>query len=278
MKRLSLQEIQSVELNLLKELKRICEKHDLYYTLCGGTLLGAVRHQGFIPWDNDIDVLMPRPDFEKLRELIEGGKICDLPDYMEFTGWNLEHYGPFPFLKLTDFRTMVDDQFSNIDKHIWIDIFPTDGCPDNMAELKKLYGKILRWRNILTLKCAKAGRGKNALKIITKPFVKIILLPFTTKGICRKLDCFARRYNYINANKIGCLAWGYGPQECIDKKKYTEPIQVEFEKIAFNAPGNYIEYLTNLYGDYMTLPPVGERKTRHEINAFLKGEQIINKE
>ena len=128
MKRLNLDEIKDIELSLLIEFDKLCKKNGLYYTLCGGTLLGAVRHRGFIPWDDDIDILMPRPDYDRLLNNLYIDRRT-LPTHMEFVSWK-EGSSNFLFIKLMDNRTKVVVDYLNPalgGKHIWIDIFPIGG-------------------------------------------------------------------------------------------------------------------------------------------------------
>lgn len=141
-KKLSSEEIKQIELNLLLKLDEICKKYKLRYYLCGGTLLGAVRHKGFIPWDDDIDVLMPREDFEKLLRLEKaetryGGKDCFLK-----SGNSI-----YPFIKLINTNTVLKEKYlsEEFTTGIWIDIFPLDGMPDD----EKLSQRNLRKLNFI---------------------------------------------------------------------------------------------------------------------------------
>ncbi len=270
MKKLSHKEIQEAELNILKEFDKFCKKNDLYYTLSGGTLLGAIRHKGFIPWDDDIDVMMPRPDFERLLS----GKDLDtseLPEYMHFASWKDKSL-PFPFIKLLDSRTKVDVDFYNEKlnvNEIWIDVFPIDANPDDEKELKKIYRKSLRLRKILNIKLAKSGEGKNLIKRLLKPILILLFKVINIYSLCDKIDRLSKKYDFDKCSKVGGIVWGYGPQERIDKEKFLTKEDVQFEDATFSAPSNYHEYLTGLYKDYMQLPPEDKRVV-HGLDAYMK--------
>lgn len=269
MKKLSVDEIKQVELQLLLDFDHLCKKNNLYYTLCGGTLLGAIRHKGFIPWDDDIDVLMPRPDFDRLINNDHIDYSC-IPDYAKVVHWK-DGSMNYPFMKLVDTRTRMDAKYFNAEmniNNIWIDIFPIDGNPDNPKELRRVYRKSLFLRKLLTLQLAQKGEGKSRFKRIVKPvFIRICSL-IPTHFLCEKIDNLGRKYDFNSVKNIGGIVWGYGPQERIRKSGYMKPVKVEFEGYTFNAPSNYDEYLTNLYHDYMQLPPEDKRVT-HDIVAYM---------
>ena len=264
---LSLRELQLAELDLLKVFRQICEENGLYYTLAGGTLLGAVRHKGFIPWDDDIDVMMPRPDFERLLDK-KTVDLSFLPDYVRLESW--KDGGNMPFIKMRDKRTRMDYRYSHSDKEIWIDIFPADGCPDDDSELAKLFRRVIRRRKLLLLRIAKPGDGKTFLKKILKPFAIAALAPYPIQKFCEDYDRLVQTYDFEECSQIGGVCWGYGPGERIDKERYLTPVELEFEGEMFKCPSNYDQYLEGLYGDYMVLPPPEKRTTRHDMKVYFK--------
>lgn len=274
MRKLELDEIKEIELNLLTEFDKLCKVNHLYYTLCGGTLLGAVRHRGFIPWDDDIDVLMPRPDYERLLNH-QSINMDELPDYVQLCSWK-DGTLSFPFIKLVDNRTEVDVDYFDSElgaNKIWIDIFPIDGNPEDEQELRKIYGKSIRLRKLLSIKLAKSGEGKTRLKRLLKPMIIKVLSVISIESLCAKIDKLARSYDYGSSKYIGGILWGYGPQERISKEAFETPVKLEFEGKYFNAPSNYDEYLTGLYKDYMQLPPEDKRIV-HGLHARISEDGV----
>lgn len=261
--------IKAIEKDLLAVFDKICSDNDLYYTLCGGTLLGCIRHKGFIPWDDDIDVLMPRPDYDRL--LHGEVDLGSLPDHVKVVKWT-DGSMNFPFIKLVDTRTDIsveffDDRY-NV-RHIWIDIFPIDGNsgdPDKCADMCR---RIHFLRHILTLKLSQSGEGKSRFKAALKPFVKAILTPIPIMALCKRIDDISKSYPFDYDETICGYLWGYGTMEVIHREPYMIPLMKEFEGDLYPVPSNYDEYLSNLYGDYMQLPPE-EKRVFHGITAYIK--------
>ena len=266
---LSISEIKKCELNILKEYTDYCEKNNLKYYLAYGTLLGAIRHKGFIPWDDDIDVYMPRPDYEKFLKLTGYNPIkpnLETRLYDFCTNKNI-----YPFAKVIDNKTIVYEKGKskkNI-SGIWIDIFPLDGFPEDVNKAKSLYNKYLTLRNFQDLATTKPFYANQNLfkKIIKTLFVAPLVRLYDVKKICRKMDLLAQSYSYEDSNLVSDVTWGDNIESYIKKSELEPAITVEFEKHLFKAPCGWNEYLTRLYGDYMQLPPENERIT-HGFVAY----------
>ncbi|MBQ9609877.1 MAG: LicD family protein [Lachnospiraceae bacterium] len=269
MRKITLDEVKELELDMLLQFHKLCEDNHLYYTLCGGSLLGAIRHKGFIPWDDDIDVLMPRPDYERLLYNKNVNKKT-IKNHVKIVSWKNDD-SDMPFIKLVDTRTQIDNEYMDNDKtnKIWIDVFPIDGNPADEKKLKKVYKNSLFLREILRRKRAKFGKGKTVFRAILKSIFIIMIKPISVKKICDAIDKNAKKYEFSECEYIGGILWGYGTQERINKNEFLTPIKVEFEGKMFNAPSNYDEYLSGLYGNYMELPPE-DKRVSHEIIAYIE--------
>ena len=268
-RRLSLKEIKVTEFNMLIAFDKFCRRNGLKYTLCGGTLLGAIRHKGFIPWDDDIDVGMPRYDYEKLL-YDKNLDYRDIASYMKVGRWT-DKTNNYPYMRLMDTRTRIKvpyfDPKTSV-KNIWIDIFPFDGNPKNKNDLMPTIKRLVLLRKILAIKLAKLGEGKNVFKKYSKYVIRFILSPISIYRLCKYMDKISKKYPFDNADTISGVVWGlYGIGECVDRKGFVETTEVEFEGRKFMAMSNYDEYLTGLFGDYMQLPPE-DKRVYHGFKAY----------
>jgi lipopolysaccharide cholinephosphotransferase len=268
-KKISLAEIREIELDLLKELVRVCKDHNLRYFLAGGTLLGAIRHHGFIPWDDDIDVLMPRRDYRKLcaifREKNKGNsEIFSINDHSDYY---------YTFLKLVDTRTeMINPQKLFIkDLGVGIDIFPMDGMPEDKAATKRLLKKIRRYYKMqYAARLPVFPNDCRWYKMMQMSVRYFLGKRIGYKKLIQKIENLATQYDFETCDYIGCSVAGYGIKERVSKKAFESTVQVQFEDGYYNAPAGYDEYLANLYGDYMQLPPEKKRVLPHKNEAYWK--------
>lgn len=259
MKYLSLDEIKAIELDILVNFDEYCKKQGLYYTLAGGTLLGAVRHKGFIPWDDDIDVMMPRSDYNKL---IEKEKKQKINQYISLLAPGDQDYY-YPFVKIYNCKTIAKMEDNNSKHGIWIDIFPLDNLPEDNKSLKKLFSHTRFWRAVVISMTTELGAEKNTKKKVAKFFLKLFANIYGKSNVVRKANEISQQYNSSITPFIGGALWGYGPGERLRKDLYLSPCIVEFEKFDFIAPKCWDEYLKGLYGNYMELPPIEKRQTHH---------------
>ena len=256
---LSLREIQLEELNLLKKTVQYFHENNIRYFLDGGTLLGAIRHKGFIPWDDDIDIGVPRPDFEKFIELIKRDNKLDVT-YSEL------HNSPFPFAKVINKNILLENSHDVESNYLWIDIFPFDGASSNRNKFKIQRLKILFLTTMIHIKYWKIALRKKAF---FKDLIKILLKPISFFINPKNLINLAIKYDFDTAEKAGNIVWGRGFPSIVEKTSFDKYIDVEFEGIKFKTIKNYDKYLSNLYGDYMKIPEEQDRVT-HLFKAYKK--------
>ena len=270
MKRLSKDQIQDIELNILLQLKKVCDFHHLKLYLSGGTLLGAIRHHGFIPWDDDIDVCIPRPDYNKLIHILH--QKNSMPNYLSMVCYEDGNF-EFPFMKIFDKRTEFRRQYIDDGKNssLWIDVFPVDGLPEDRTKIKKIYRQVDKYRKYLMKSKAKPHEGKTPLRKTLKPLYLFLVKTFYNPQKCaKKIYLIANNFSYEEADYVGAVTWGlYGIGECMKKNEFEKPVDVMFEGYCFQAMSCWDSYLIGLYGNYMQLPPK-EKRITHDMEVWAK--------
>ena len=254
-----LEDIQKIELETLLAFDRICRDNHLVYSLAGGTLLGAVRHQGFIPWDDDIDVAMPRHDYEKLISIVgKDNPVFDLLDSSISPNYYL------PFMKLINKKT----DYSILDNNygVFIDVFPIDGL-GNEYEKAISHGKKIIWlRNKILISW---GRVKGSRDIKSK-MVQLIINMIGPKILSKVLLRLLRKYSFSNSLWVGSIAGGMrNLNEIFDKRVYRTIIELPFEGYKMCCIKEFDEYLTGMFGDYMKLPPEERRHPEHNLHVVI---------
>ncbi|MBD8975121.1 LicD family protein [Veillonella magna] len=265
---LSQREIKKYELQILLYFQKFCQSNNLRFYLSGGTLLGAIRHKGFIPWDDDIDVCMPRKDYEKLLEMYNNNN-----EQYQLRSVSLGNFTA-PYAKMVDTNTQVESQYTEDENnsHLWVDIFPVDGLPEDLYEVEKIYSKCSLYRQFFVLADAKLGEGKSSFRRYAKYLLKPLAKLYGKTRCVKHIERIAQHYSYENSKYVGAITWGlYGAGERMLKSEFAHTVMVEFEGHQFPTFSCWDSYLKGLYGDYMKLPPVEKRQT-HDMKVYIKEE------
>jgi lipopolysaccharide cholinephosphotransferase len=259
----TLKEHQAILLELLIEFDRVCKKHDIKYVLFAGSALGAVRHQGFIPWDDDLDVALLREDYDRLMKL--NPSEWDKKYYMQC---EYSDHWPIHFSKLRKNNTTCLEKYhpkdGEIHQGIYIDIFPIDNASNNPIVRKMQFyaSKIVQAKSFFKRGYETSSIVKKTVMILSsilplKPFLKIVKM-YQIKNS-----------KYVHSFLGGSVNFKKG---VFERRWIFEAIDMPFESITIPVSLHYHELLTMQYGDYMTLPPEDKRENRHQIGVLDFGE------
>lgn len=258
-----LRKLQIEELEMLKKVIDICEKNNITYYAMGGTLLGAIRHKGFIPWDDDLDIGMKRDDYEKF--LICAEYSLEKPYSLHYYKNDKNHL--YPYARIEDSRIVLcrENTMKKNKQNLWIDIFPLDGVPK--GKLKKIIWKkrLFYLRGKRNLSCFKKFVNiKKRYKGIKKQIVWLgihtdIEKRISTSKCLKQIDDFLSKFKLSDCDEIGNPMGGHWFKEVYPKSYYDGVISLPFENIKINAPLEYKAILTKMYGDYMQLPSEKDR-------------------
>ena len=250
-----LKDIQKVMLDMMAEIDRVCQKHGIRYILDGGSMLGAIRHGGFIPWDDDLDIAMMRDDYIRFTEV--ANKELD-PKYQFQCAENAPEY-PYSFGKVFSVNTVFMEHFTaslNMSHGVYIDIFPMDYVnvdkPEQLDIRRKLVSKFTQARY------AKLGLTKGVKGVIGK----LLPMRFINWVCMRNMMYYYKKSNYVQK------MCHYGKNKPpVPTSLFTDTIRVPFEEYEFPVPREYDSFLTGRYGDYMKLPPLEDQRPLHHITG-----------
>ncbi|MFC6181133.1 LicD family protein [Lactiplantibacillus daowaiensis] len=269
---MSLTPLHQVELNLMQLVTKICDAEKIDYFLIGGSLLGAIRHQGFIPWDDDIDIGMRRSEYQ--RFIAVANKYLDPDAYFLQTGASDPDYG-LSYMKLLDVNTYIEEKnnVNNAFKGVFVDIFPFDKIPADEE---------LRRSQMMHFKLEDAA----ILLRLNYNFVKTPLRNLITKKTPQQLadvndhkqqrEDYMRLYENSDARTYKNLASQYDyDKEILSDDELTELQLAPFETIQVKIPAAYDAILTRMYGDYMQLPPENQRVEKHLNKLIINNREIL---
>ena len=267
MKEISREESRKIMLSILKDIAQFCDTNDIKYFLSSGTLIGAIRHQGYIPWDDDIDIEMPRPDYDRFIELYKANgnyAICTPSEPGSF----------FVYTKVYDKRTLKIESGIDYTRFkplgIDVDIFPIDGQPpahQNVLFRKQVDRRVTYFSFFTSCICAAENKKfKSRIKIFVSRLIgKAFFYNLYAKS--------ARSYDFNSYSMVGFISPYSKYLNRHRKEVFQDRVKVPFEDGEYWAPIGYDEYLQNLYGDYMQLPPLEQQQTHHRNNIFWKDEK-----
>lgn len=261
--------LHQVDLDIVKKVVTICDKHGLNYYMLGGTMLGAIRHKGFIPWDDDIDLGIPRNDYEEFLRIAPK----ELPSHLKVVNYRTDSEYHYYITRILDTDTKVEEERIGNDNRYTnasIDIFPIDGTPNNNLLRKIYFFRVLYHRALMSL-CYKDSidrkrpRGKAErvlLWVMERLPIEKMTTPRKQKDIIDKL---LRKQKIEGAKYIGNIMGAYRTKEIVPSRFYGKGKMYPFEDIELRGMELADEYLKWTYGDYMKLPPDNKRKTHFKI-------------
>ena len=265
---IKLRDIQLHSLEILKYLDDVCDSQGLDYFIMYGTLIGAVRHEGFIPWDDDIDIMMPRKDYEALLSFFEN---CETKDFKLLNYRNSQNY-PYMISRVSDCRFKLEVQNeANFGLGVFVDVYPLDDISNSLL-FALFKGRV---HGILSSLYFASTRLNPPKFISIKDLLKVVHF-FVAKVVGKRFLGLLLDKSKLDTNNpkkyVGCLQWmtSDSDRNVIKRTLIEGRTRLMFEGVEVNAPLNYDRILSDYYGNYMRLPPKKERVPHHLYKAFRK--------
>lgn len=267
MKKIETEELKSLQLEIMQYVNDFCKNNNIRYSISGGTLLGAVRHKGYIPWDDDIDIMMPRPDYERFVNVFND-KSSD-SDFKVFCSYNDKQWFQ-PFAKVVNTKTYMTETYDKpLDNlGVNIDIFPIDGLPNDENKRNKYWNFIAKQKNISTCVYQKVNDKESGIKKNARRILYILFSFRKANFYANKLHKYGKNNQFEGSKYIANSIFGYHKKEIIPGTLFNSFVELDFEDRKFMAVEDWKTYLTNLFGDYMKLPPVEQQVTKHDFEVF----------
>lgn len=271
MEELTLRQMQEGALNILKKLDGICREQGLRYFLFYGTLIGAIRHKGFIPWDDDLDVAMPRPDFDRLVEYCRRHREELLPMRLMTVDDNPRYV--YPIARFSDTRYRVKYQgIRDYGLGLFVDIYPLDGCGDTEEEARAWVQQPMR--DVKFINCCAADRFTPSRRGWLHTPAKLAGFAWArlhgSAHYIHRIEAWARQKDYEKCRYVGCTVWDTKWNIVFLREDLEKTLYVPFEDAEFPIPAGYDRMLRHTYGDYMTPPPPEHRIGQHFYTVWPK--------
>lgn len=259
-------QIQERLLKMFKWLHNYCVENGIKYYAVGGTMLGAARHKGFIPWDDDIDIVVPREDYVRLLEIFKepvDGYFLESP----YSG-NEDYL--YSYAKLYDINTtLVENTRIKCKRGLFIDIFPLDAIGNTFEEANKNFGIFDKKNMFLMTRTCSINKNRSFYKNLAIVFARLIpSFIVNNKKLSIEVDKIAADINMGSSVYVAPMMGTYRFKEIVKGELFGEPVLYKFEDFEVYGPERYDEYLTKVYGDWRALPPEEKRKSNHDFIEF----------
>lgn len=256
----SVKDVQNKIYDVMLYVHKLCKNNNIKYFLSGGTLLGAVRHKGFIPWDDDADIMFLREDYERFLQAASKDndarfKIGSIRNDVNWTR---------PWARVWDSKTIVEfDSISDSAIGVYVDILPIDGLPDGMMAFK-LFNYRIKWLNTLRNAAMRTSFVEGEKHRFIKKIIGLFAKRHSAYHYASKVDRLCASYKNNKSNFCGVSVLShYMEKERFSEKCFEKTVEMDFEGSRFMCPSGYDAYLRQLYGDYMVLPPLEKQKSEH---------------
>ena len=257
-------ELQSRLLEMLKWFHEFCTKNNLTYYAVGGTTLGAVRHNGFIPWDDDIDVGLPRPDYEKLKQIAKDKVNEKTKYYIEFPSDKKEYAASYGKMYDTT-TTLIENTRFKAKRGIYIDIYPIDGIGNSYKEALKRFKRAKRYINLLYFKVCEVNSKRKWYKNLLIYFSHMIPdFVLDHKKIAHKIEQIGKECDFYSSEYVANIPGNAFEKEIILRELFGKPTLHAFESIEIYIPEKWNDFLTAIYGNWKQLPSKDKQRSEHD--------------
>ena len=268
-KEIDIIELKEIQIKLLDTIHEFCVDNNIKYFMTAGTLIGALRHKGYIPWDDDIDLVMLRPDYERFINSFNDNR----KDHISVVSHELGDECSFCFSKVCDNSTMfIEDANRKCQEKIGvnIDIFPLDSMTDDYNDAVILMKDIKKYTKIVSLKNIVSTKKRTLLKTIALYITKLFVSHVSYTWCFVRIDRIAKRFiSNTNSKYIAnAVILAKGEREILEREWFEEQIDLEFEGKLYKAPVGADSYMKRLFGDYMKLPPKEKQVSHHSFKAY----------
>ena len=259
MREISYQELRNIQLDVLQHIHDFCADNNINYSLAYGTLLGAVRHGGYIPWDDDIDIAMMRDDYERFASMFNKKE-----SFYHFYDCRNDKDVNIAFGKVANTKTMVIEGANSKNLGVAVDIFPIDDLCETKEDSLKLYKSFDWQKKLLILKCRKVSDVRSWWKKPIFVAVKLFTCWYPLHRISLKMNERIMKYRNQTSKYVGLVVDGY-ENEIIERRIWSEFKDISFEGRTYKSIKDTDSYLSHAYGNYMELPPEEERVPKHDF-------------